>query len=109
MPSVQGQGLGEGRWYGVGRLNFNLEDRKIVDLVAGFEYDAGCWLGRVVVERLQTTSASANKKISFQLEFSGFSRLSVGSNPLRSLQQNVPRYQLLREKTTAPSRFSNYE
>ncbi len=109
MPSAQGQGLGEGRWYGVGRLNFNLEDRKIVDLVAGFEYDAGCWLGRVVVERLQTTSASANKKISFQLEFSGFSRLSVGSNPLRSLQQNVPRYQLLREKITAPSRFSNYE
>ena len=104
-----GQGLGEGRWYGVGRLNFNLQDRKIVDLVAGFEYDAGCWLGRVVVERLQTTTSSANKKISFQLELSGFSRLSVGNNPLRSLQQNVPRYQLLREKTTAPSRFSNYE
>jgi LPS-assembly protein len=108
-PSSPGQGLGEGRWYGVGRLNFNLIDRKIVDLVAGFEYDAGCWLGRVVVERLQTTAATANKKISFQLELSGFSRLSLGNNPLRSLQQNVPRYQLLREKTTAPSRFSNYE
>ena len=102
-----GQGQGEGRWYSVGRLNYSLQDRKIVDSIMGFEYDAGCWLGRVVLERLQTTNATANKRIMFQLEFVGFSRL--GSNPLKTLKQNIPRYQYLRETTTGPSRFSNYE
>ena len=100
-------GEGEGRWYGVGRLNYSLQDRKLVDAVVGLEYDAGCWLGRVVVERLQSSTTSANKRILFQLEFVGFARL--GSNALQSLKQNIPRYQYLREQVTAPSRFSNYD
>jgi LPS-assembly protein len=102
-----GMGEGEGRWYSVGRLNYSLQDRKLVDAVVGLEYDAGCWLGRVVVERLQSSTTSANKRILFQLEFVGFTRL--GSNALQSLKQNIPRYQYLREQTTSPSRFSNYD
>ncbi|MBX3585486.1 MAG: LPS-assembly protein LptD [Ramlibacter sp.] len=98
---------GEGRWYSVGRLNYSLQDRKLVDSVIGFEYDAGCWLGRIVVERLQSSTSSANKRILFQLEFIGFTRL--GSNALQTLKDNIPRYQYLREQTTAPSRYSNYE
>jgi LPS-assembly protein len=91
----------------VGRLNFSLQDRKLVDSVVGFEYDAGCWLGRVVVERLQSSTSSSNKRILFQLEFIGFTRL--GSNALQTLKDNIPRYQYLREQVTVPSRFSNYE
>lgn len=102
-----GQGEGEGRWYSVGRLNYSLQDRKIVDSVVGFEYDAGCWLGRVVLERLQSSTSSANKRILFQLEFVGFTRL--GSNALQTLKDNIPRYQFLREQVSTPSRFSNYE
>jgi LPS-assembly protein len=103
-----GQGLGEGRWYSVGRLNYSLRDKKLVDTLVGFEYDAGCWLARVAIERLQTTTSSANKRILFQMEFVGFAR--VGSSPLSILQRNVPRYQLLREKIdVSPSRFSNYD
>jgi peptidyl-prolyl cis-trans isomerase SurA len=37
-------------------------------------------MGRVVLERLQSSTTSANTRIMFQLEFVGFSRL--GSNPL---------------------------
>ena len=102
-----GMGEGEGHWYSVGRLNFSLQDRKLVDAVVGLEYDAGCWLGRVVMERLQSSSSSANKRILFQLEFVGFTRL--GSNALQSLRANIPRYQYLREQITSPSRFSNYD
>ena len=102
-----GMGEGEGRWYSVGRLNFSLMDHKLVDAVVGLEYDAGCWLGRVVVERLQSSTTSANKRILFQLEFVGFARL--GSNALQALKQNIPRYQYLREQVTSPSRFSNYD
>ncbi len=102
-----GQGQGEGRWYSVGRLNYSLLDRKLVDAVLGFEYDAGCWLGRVVLEQLQTNVGSANQRIMFQLEFVGFTR--VGANPLKTLKDNIPRYQYLREQIISPSRFSQYD
>ena len=102
-----GQGQGEGRWYSVGRLNYSINERKLVDSVLGFEYDAGCWLGRVVWERLQTSSITATQRLMFQLEFVGFSRLGV--NPLKSLKANIPNYQNLREPAATPSRFSNYD
>ncbi|MEJ8835632.1 LPS-assembly protein LptD [Ramlibacter sp. AN1133] len=102
-----GMGEGEGRWYSVGRLNVSLKDKRIVDGLLGLEYDAGCWLGRIVVERLQAGTNSSNKRILFQLEFVGFNRL--GSNALQALKENIPRYQYLRERTVAPSRFSNYD
>ncbi|HEX5804969.1 MAG TPA: LPS assembly protein LptD [Macromonas sp.] len=102
-----GRGLGPGHWYSVGRLNYSMPDRKIVDMIAGFEYDAGCWIGRIVLERLQQSSTSANQRILFQLEFSDFSR--IGSSPLQTLKDNVPRYQFLREEITPPSRFERYE
>lgn len=105
--AVPGRALGPQQWYGVGRLNYSFTDRRIVDLVAGFEYDAGCWIGRVVLERLQQSSTRANQRILFQLEFSGFSRL--GSNPLQTLRTQVPRYQYLREDIDPPSRFERYE
>jgi LPS-assembly protein len=102
-----GQGQGGGRWYSVGRLNFSMKDGKLVDSIVGLEYDACCWLGRVVLERLQTGTTSATQRIMFQLEFVGFSRL--GANPLKTLKENIPRYQYLREQINSPSRFSNYD
>jgi LPS-assembly protein len=101
-----GVGQGEGRWYSVGRLNYSLRDGRLVDGIMGLEYDAGCWIGRVVLERMQS-GTDTNKRILFQIEFVGFARL--GSNPLQTLKQNIPRYQFLRERVTTPSRFSNYD
>jgi LPS-assembly protein len=60
-----------------------------------------------VIDRLQTGTTTANNRILFQLEFVGFSRL--GSNPLDTLKRSIPRYQYLRETSTSPSRFSNYD
>ncbi len=102
-----GQGQGGGRWYSVGRLNYSMADGKLVDSVLGLEYDAGCWLSRILFERLQTSTVSATQRIMFQLEFVGFTRLGV--NPLKSLKSNIPNYQNLREPIGAPSRFSNYD
>jgi LPS-assembly protein len=102
-----GQGQGEGRWYSVGRLNYSLNERQLVNGVLGFEYDAGCWLGRIVMERMQTSSTSATQSIMFQLEFVGFARLGV--NPLKALKDNIPGYKSLRVPGAVPSRFSNYD
>ena len=102
-------GQGSGRWYSVGRLNYSLQDRKLVDTVVGLEYDSCCWIGRVVLERLQSGVTTANTRLLFQIEFVGFSRLSLGSSPLDTFKQNVPRYQALREQVSTPSRFSTYD
>ena len=107
-----GQGLGPDRWYSVGRLNYSLKERSLVDTLVGLEYDAGCWLGRVAFQRLQTNTStvsatSATSRILFQLEFVGFAR--VGISPLKSLSDNIPRYQYLRDSTVQPSRFQHYE
>lgn len=103
----KGRGQGPGRWYSVGRLNYSLKDSKLVDTIVGFEYDGGCWLGRIVLERLSTGLVSTNERIMFQLEFVGFSR--VGIDPMSTLIRNIPRYQQLREQINTPSRFSNYD
>jgi LPS-assembly protein len=102
-----GRGQGPGRWYAVGRLNYSLQDRKLTDGVLGLEYDGCCWIGRVVLERITTGQVTASTRIMFQIEFVGFA--SVGSNPARTLTQNIQRYQPLRQPFAAPSRFTNYD
>ena len=102
-----GRGQGGGRYYGVGRLNYSVLDKKLVDGVIGLEYDGCCWIGRVVLQRSQSSAALSNTRILFQLELVGFSR--IGSNPLEALRSNIPRYQSLRDQVSTPSRFTNYD
>ncbi len=102
-----GNGQGGGRYYGVGRLNYSFQDKKLVDAVVGLEYDGCCWIGRVVLQRSQSGTTTSNTRILFQLELVGFSRLGV--NPLDTLKANIPRYQFLRDQITAPSRFTTYD
>ena len=66
----------------------------------GLEYDAGCWIGRVVAERVSTGRSEATTRLMLQLELVGLSRL--GTNPLKVLKDNIPGYQLLRDDD-APS------
>ena len=101
-------GCNTGRWYGVGRMNYSVPDRKLVDAVLGVEYAAGCWIGRVVMSRLQNNTTSATKSLMFQLEFTGLARIG-NNNPLQTLRNNIPGYQTLRDETVAPSRFTRYD
>jgi LPS-assembly protein len=96
-----------GGWFGVGRLNYNLIDHQIVNGILGMEYDAGCWVGRVVLEKVATTSVASTKRLLFQLELSGLARL--GTNPVSILRQNIPGYQPTGQPSAPPSRFSTYE
>jgi LPS-assembly protein len=102
-----GRGQGGRRWYSVGRLNYSMTDGKLVDSVVGIEYDGCCWIGRAVLQRSTRGTTSTNTQLMFQLEFVGFSR--IGNNPLSTLRTQIPRYQLLRDQVSLPSRFSNYE
>ena len=79
----------------------------MVDGLIGIEYDGCCWIGRVLLQRSQNGAATSNTRILFQLELVGFSR--IGTNPLETLKSTIPRYQPLRDKVPAPSRFTNYD
>jgi LPS-assembly protein len=105
-----GSGTGgacSGTLYGVGRLNYSLRDSRITDSIVGFEYDAGCWIGRIVAARLSTGRSEATTRLLFQLELVGLSRLGV--NPLKVLKDNVPGYRLLREEPDAAPALPVYE
>jgi LPS-assembly protein len=81
--------LGKG-WYGVGRFNYSLKDSSSVESLAGFEYNAGCWQARTVIQRVSTATANANYALFFQLELGGLA--SIGTNPLSVIKRNVPGY-----------------
>ncbi len=90
-----------GTLYAVGRLNYSLLDSRITDSIFGVEYDAGCWIGRIVAERLSTGSSQATTRLMLQLELVGLSR--IGSNPLQVLKDNIPGYRLLRQDRSSAS------
>lgn len=91
-----------GSLYSVGRMTYSLRDSRLTGSLIGLEYDAGCWIGRVVAERLSTGSTEATTRLSVQLELVGLSRL--GSNALQVLKDNIPGYRLLRdERGSLPS------
>ncbi len=104
--SARGSACG-GQLYGVGRINYSLRDSRITDSILGLEFDAGCWIGRVVAERLSTGRSEATTRLLLQLELVGLSRL--GSNPLRVLKDNIPGYRLLRDDSDEPKRTSIYD
>ncbi len=96
-----------GSWYSVGRLNYSTRDSRITDSLMGLEYDSGCWIGRIVAERLSTGRSEATTRLLLQLELVGLSRL--GTNPLQVLKDNIPGYRLLREGRAQPDPLNLYE
>lgn len=81
--------LGQG-WYGVGRMNYSLKEKQVIETLAGVEYNAGCWQTRSVIQRVSTATANANYALFFQLELGGLA--SIGANPLTIIKRNIPGY-----------------
>ncbi len=90
---ISGQWPVYGGWHGVGRINYSIKDQRMVETVAGFEYDGGCWVGRVAFQRIATQENTSNTSFFVQLEFNGFAK--VGTSPLDILKRNVPGYGLI--------------
>lgn len=79
-----------GRWTGLARWNYTLKDKRLLEGLAGLEYNAGCWAARLVLHRFVSSTQEYANSIFFQLELNGVSR--IGSNPLEVLKQNVMGY-----------------
>ena len=83
-----------GTLYAVGRVDYSVNDRRATYAIGGFEYDAGCWIGRLVVERKSTGRSESSNHLVLQLELNGLSTFGLGSRSV--LKDNVPGYQPLR-------------
>ncbi len=83
-----------GTLYAVGRVDYSVSDNRATYAIGGFEYDAGCWIGRLMVERTSTSRQESTTHLVLQLELNGLSTLGTGS--LKVLKDNVPGYQPLR-------------
>ena len=103
-------------WYGVGRLNYSLQQNSVlnpgqnpglVEGLIGAEYDGGCWVGRVVVQEFAASATKRPKKIFFQIELNGIGR--VGTDPLSALKTSIPNYRMINQLSPLPSRFENFQ
>ncbi len=78
------------RWHGLGRLNYSIEESRLVEALAGFEYNAGCWSLRGVMQRLSTSQTTTTNAFFLQLELNGLTKL--GPNPLDVLKRSITGY-----------------
>ena len=78
------------RWQGVGRMNYSLQDRRMLEVIGGLEYNQSCWTMRLVAHRFTTATLQYNTGIFVQLELNDL--IKVGSDPLKLLKQSVPGY-----------------
>lgn len=81
--------LGQG-WYGIGRANYSIEEKHIIESLAGLEYNAGCWQTRTVIQRVATATANASYALFFQIELGGLA--SIGTDPLDVIKRSIPGY-----------------
>jgi LPS-assembly protein len=86
--------------YGVGRYNYSLLDRRLVEAIAGLEFDGGCWIGRAVYQRFATATQEVNNAFFVQLELNGLSR--IGSSPLDLLRRSIPGYGRIDQSVADP-------
>jgi LPS-assembly protein len=75
---------------GVARWNWSTRERKLLEGLVGFEYNAGCWQVRAVAHRFITATQQYSTSFQIQLELTGLSR--IGINPLDTLRQNIAGY-----------------
>jgi len=88
---ISGQWPVAAGWYGVGRYNYSILDNRLLEGLAGFEYNAGCWALRVVALRVQAAANISTTAFVFQIEFNGVG--SIGTSEASDmLKRQVPGY-----------------
>ena len=94
-------------WTLLGRWNYSILGSKTLEAVAGVEYNAGCWVLRLVGQRLTTTTQTATNSVYLQIELNGLARF--GTSPLDLLRRSVPGYLKTNDPTVSPrDRSSDY-
>lgn len=80
------------RFYSIGRYNYDLRASQTIEVLAGVEYDGGCWVARSIFDRISLpTTPEANYTFFVQLELNGIGSIGSDTNRLNTfLYRNVP-------------------
>jgi LPS-assembly protein len=107
--------------YGIGRVNYDLDGRRLADGLLGFQYNAPCWSFGVGLQRYANGIQSANQtgggtpvttsplgsRLLAQLELKGLSRIDNGL--IEQFVASIPGYMRLPSTQIPVSRFTEYE
>jgi LPS-assembly protein len=88
-------------WHAVGRWNYSFEDSRLLEGIAGLEYNRNCWTLRMVAQSFTTATQQTNTGFFIQLELNDL--VKIGSDPLGLLKQSVPGYTKLNDRTVKES------
>jgi LPS-assembly protein len=86
-------------WYAVGRYNYSFLDQRLLEGLAGLEYNAGCWVFRAVVQRVQAATQVSSTGFFFQLEFNGVGQVGT-DDVVNLLSRSVPGYAVTNPRDT---------
>ncbi len=78
-------------WYAVGRYHYSLRERRLLEGLGGIEYNAGCWVVRAVLSRVQAATQMPATAILFQLELNGLGQIGT-DDVVAYLRRRVPGY-----------------
>lgn len=78
-------------WYAVGRYNYSIQDKVLLEGLAGVEYNAGCWVFRAVGQRIQAATQVSSTAFYLQIEFTGLGQIGTG-DAADFLKRNLPGY-----------------
>ena len=86
-----------GRWHMVGQMKYSLQETRMVEALAGLEYNQDCWALRLVAQQFVTATREVSNAFFLQLELNELIR--VGTDPLATLKRSVPGYTKLNGRT----------
>ena len=78
------------KWQAVGKINYSILDSRILESLAGIEYNACCWSLRFMFSQMAILPQHTTTVAFLQLELNGL--MGIGISPLKALQQRIPGY-----------------
>ena len=79
------------RWNLIGRWYYSIPDNRILESLAGLEYNSCCWAFTIVSRGNLTQTGEMNRSLMMQLELKGL--MSVGSSVRTVLERGILGYQ----------------
>ena len=91
QADLSGQWPVQPGWYAIGRVNYSFLDKRLLEGLAGIEYNAGCWVFRGVFQRIQAATQTSTTGMYFQIEFNGLGQIG-SDDTVDFLKRNIPGY-----------------
>lgn len=106
--TVSGQWPLTRKVYGLGRIDYSIQEKRSTQSILGFEYKGDCcWAARVVYQRYAVSAGDTNTALFFQLELGGLG--SLGTDPMGLIGRTINGYQPVTTPIPEKTTFERYE